>query len=185
MRKFESHFAAWLFELSGGAIADFEGTCVPKTQREAAFTIAALHQWEMGVDDPRCVSSAEDVRSFPLLCFLTITLSSCPLPSTKQWLRETMKPVACGGSFPSVRMFSTVQGRFLICNGAMRSSSDGTRSPRACPPPSARIGSASLRLRRSMTRRVCSETRSGHLTKMAARWTLASTNRRNQRLKFG
>ena len=63
--------SAWLFELSGGAIVDYEGTCVPKVQREAAFTIAALHQWEMGVDDPRCVSSAEDVRSSPPLCVLT------------------------------------------------------------------------------------------------------------------
>lgn len=67
----------WLFELAGGAITDHEETCVPKAQREAKFTIAALHQWEMGVDDPRCVSSAED------------------------WLRDTIKPVATGGSFPS------------------------------------------------------------------------------------
>lgn len=67
----------WLFELAGGAITDYEETCIPKPQREAKFTIAALHQWEMGVDDPRCVSSAED------------------------WLRETIKSVAAGGSFPS------------------------------------------------------------------------------------
>ncbi|KAI9441747.1 hypothetical protein H4582DRAFT_2110489 [Lactarius indigo] len=67
----------WLFELAGGAITDYEDTCIPKAQREAKFTIAALHQWEMGVDDPRCVSSAED------------------------WLRDTIKPVAAGGSFPS------------------------------------------------------------------------------------
>ena len=61
--------SAWLFELAGGAIADFEETCVPKSRREAAFTIAALHQWEMGIDDPRCVSSAEDVRRYsPLPC---------------------------------------------------------------------------------------------------------------------
>jgi hypothetical protein len=53
---------AWLFELAGGAITDYEETCIPKAQREAKFTIAALHQWEMGVDDPRCVSSAEEVR---------------------------------------------------------------------------------------------------------------------------
>ena len=44
---------AWLFELAGGAITDFEDTCVPKSQREASFTIAALHQWEMDVDDDR------------------------------------------------------------------------------------------------------------------------------------
>ena len=53
--------AAWIFELSGGAIADFEDTCLPKEQREAVWTVAALHQWEMGVDDPRCITSAEEV----------------------------------------------------------------------------------------------------------------------------
>ena len=63
--------SAWLFELAGGAITDYEETCIPKTQREAKFTIAALHQWEMGVDDPRCVSSAEDVRVFLAFYFLS------------------------------------------------------------------------------------------------------------------
>lgn len=67
----------WLFELAGGAIADFDGTCVPKSQREAAFTIAGLHQWDMGIDDPRCVETAEE------------------------WLRDTIGPVALGGPFPS------------------------------------------------------------------------------------
>lgn len=52
---------AWLFELAGGAITDYENTCVPKSQREASFTIAALHQWEMDIDDDRCVDSAEEV----------------------------------------------------------------------------------------------------------------------------
>lgn len=52
---------AWLFELAGGAISDFEDTCVPKSQREASFTIAALHQWEMEIDDDRCIDSAEEV----------------------------------------------------------------------------------------------------------------------------
>jgi len=52
---------AWLFELAGGAIVDFEDNCVPKSQREASFTIAALHQWEMDVHDDRCVDSAEEV----------------------------------------------------------------------------------------------------------------------------
>lgn len=52
---------AWLFELAGGAIIDFEDTCVPKSQREASFTIAALHQWEMWIDDDRCIDSAEEV----------------------------------------------------------------------------------------------------------------------------
>jgi len=53
---------AWLFELAGGAVADFENNCIPKSQREATFTVAALHQWAMGVNDKRCVISAEDVR---------------------------------------------------------------------------------------------------------------------------
>ncbi|KAF9562951.1 hypothetical protein CPC08DRAFT_749159 [Agrocybe pediades] len=67
----------WLFELAGGAITDFEDTCVPKSQREAAFTIAALHQWEMDVDDDRCIDSAEE------------------------WIAGTLLPVHVGGPFPS------------------------------------------------------------------------------------
>lgn len=58
---------AWLFELAGGAIVDFEDTCVPKSQREASFTVAALHQWEMDVDDDRCVESAEEVSYFSIM----------------------------------------------------------------------------------------------------------------------
>ncbi|KAF7289245.1 FAD-binding PCMH-type domain-containing protein [Mycena indigotica] len=64
--------------LAGGAILDHEDNCVPKSQREAAFTIAALHQWEMTVDDDRCIDSAEE------------------------WIRDSLKPVECGGPFPSV-----------------------------------------------------------------------------------
>jgi len=68
----------WLFELAGGAIMDFEDTCIPKSQREALFTIAALHQWEMNlIDDVRCVDSAED------------------------WIAGTLRPVHVGGPFPS------------------------------------------------------------------------------------
>ena len=58
-----TRWTAWIFELAGGAIADFEDTCVPKEQREAAWTVAALHQWDMGIDDPRCITTAEDVSS--------------------------------------------------------------------------------------------------------------------------
>jgi hypothetical protein len=74
--------SAWLFELAGGAIVDHEGTCVPKPQREAAFTIAALHQWEMGVDDPRCITSAEEVRfsPMPLRPFTPLIMPLCPPP---------------------------------------------------------------------------------------------------------
>ncbi|KAJ3796222.1 hypothetical protein GGU11DRAFT_154862 [Lentinula aff. detonsa] len=67
----------WLFELAGGAISDFEDTCVPKSQRETLFTVAALHQWDMGINDPRCITTAED------------------------WIADTLKPVQTGGPFPS------------------------------------------------------------------------------------
>lgn len=53
--------AAWLIELAGGAVADFDDSCLPKSQREASFTIAAFHQWDLGVDDPRCIAIAEEV----------------------------------------------------------------------------------------------------------------------------
>lgn len=67
LRDVDNHtYIAWLFELAGGAIADYEDTCLPKEQREAAWTVAALHQWDMGIDDPRCITTAEEVRS-PLL----------------------------------------------------------------------------------------------------------------------
>jgi hypothetical protein len=71
--------AAWLFELAGGAIIDFENNCVPKSQREASFTIAALHQWEMTIDDDRCIDSAEEASSADprlILRFNMLTLSS-------------------------------------------------------------------------------------------------------------
>jgi hypothetical protein len=79
MLRHECYSLAWLFELAGGAIADFEGTCIPKVQREAAFTIAALHQWEMGIDDPRCVTSAEDVR-YPHLDVFIVPLTMIYFP---------------------------------------------------------------------------------------------------------
>ncbi|KAF7790950.1 hypothetical protein EIP86_001909 [Pleurotus ostreatoroseus] len=66
----------WIFELCGGAIADFEDNCLPKEQREATWTIAALHQWDMGIDDPRCITTAED------------------------WMQHVIKPVSVGGPFP-------------------------------------------------------------------------------------
>ncbi|KAF8663658.1 hypothetical protein AX16_000900 [Volvariella volvacea WC 439] len=67
----------WLFELAGGAVSDFESSCIPKSQREAAFTIAALHQWEMDIDDDRCIDAAEE------------------------WIADTLKPVQLGGPLPS------------------------------------------------------------------------------------
>ncbi|KAA1476957.1 hypothetical protein DENSPDRAFT_563398 [Dentipellis sp. KUC8613] len=84
----------WLFELAGGAIADFEDTCVPKSQREATFTIAALHQWDMGVDDPACVETAE------------------------AWLQDTIRPVATGGPFPSFLGRHEIPARAMASFGA-------------------------------------------------------------------
>jgi hypothetical protein len=53
-------------ELCGsGAVADTEDSSIPKTQREAAFNCAALHQWDIHVDDPQCVVAAEKVRPLP------------------------------------------------------------------------------------------------------------------------
>lgn len=66
-----NRLAAWLFELTGGAVADVDNAVIPKSQREATFTIAALHQWEMDANDDRCIESAEEVRMIQvaLLCF--------------------------------------------------------------------------------------------------------------------
>jgi hypothetical protein len=91
-----SHLA-WLFELAGGAIGDFENSCLPKEQREATFNVAALHQWDLGIDDPKCVYTAENVSDPP-------ALRSRPKfdPNRSQWLDKTLKPVAQGGPFPSV-----------------------------------------------------------------------------------
>jgi len=83
----------WLFELAGGAIGDFENSCVPKEQREAAFTVAALHQWDLGIDDPRCVGAAED------------------------WLDGTLKPVTQGGPFPSFLGRSDSAEKIQACFG--------------------------------------------------------------------
>ncbi|KAF8911577.1 hypothetical protein CPB84DRAFT_1762274 [Gymnopilus junonius] len=87
----------WLFELAGGAITDFEDTCVPKSKREASFTIAALHQWEMDVDDDRCVDSAEE------------------------WIAGTLKPVHLGhlgGPYPSFLGRHEIPERVEACFGS-------------------------------------------------------------------
>ncbi|KAI0701004.1 hypothetical protein C8T65DRAFT_709583 [Cerioporus squamosus] len=89
----------WIFELAGGAIGDFEDNCLPKEQREAAWTVAALHQWDMGIDDPRCVSTAEEVRSAPL------------------WMKTTVKPHAVGGPFPTFLGRHEPPSRTMSCYG--------------------------------------------------------------------
>ncbi|KAG7091291.1 hypothetical protein E1B28_010338 [Marasmius oreades] len=83
----------WLFELAGGAIADFENTCLPKSQREATFTVAALHQWDMGINDPRCITTAES------------------------WIKDTLKPVQTGGPFPSFLGRHESPDRTIACYG--------------------------------------------------------------------
>lgn len=81
---------AWLFELAGGAIADNEDTCLPKAQREASFTVAALHQWDIDIHDERCVKSAEE------------------------WISDTLLPVTSGGPFPSVSTICCVSSHGVI-----------------------------------------------------------------------
>ncbi|KAK7691920.1 hypothetical protein QCA50_005325 [Cerrena zonata] len=83
----------WIFELSGGAIGDFEDTCLPKEQREAVWTVAALHQWEMGIDDPRCITSAEE------------------------WMQGTIGMVSVGGPFPTFLGRHELPSRVMACYG--------------------------------------------------------------------
>ncbi|KAF9262681.1 hypothetical protein L218DRAFT_903717 [Marasmius fiardii PR-910] len=83
----------WLFELAGGAIADFGDNCVPKSQREATFTVAALHQWDMGINDPRCITTAES------------------------WIKDTLEPVQTGGPFPSFLGRHESSDRTMACYG--------------------------------------------------------------------
>lgn len=71
---------AWFFELSGGAVTDTKDSCVAPAIREASFTVAALHQWEIHIDDPRCRTSAET------------------------WVHDTLGPVSTGAPFTCVRL---------------------------------------------------------------------------------
>ncbi|KAG2347347.1 hypothetical protein BDR05DRAFT_957968 [Suillus weaverae] len=83
----------WLFELAGGALGDFEDNCIPKAQRQASFTVAALHQWDIDFQDPRCVHSAEE------------------------WIAETLAPVTLGGPLPSFLGRQEPPGRVIACYG--------------------------------------------------------------------
>ncbi|KAI8971020.1 hypothetical protein BD414DRAFT_561311 [Trametes punicea] len=83
----------WLFELAGGAIGDFEDNCLPKEQREATWTVAALHQWDMGIDDPRCITTAE------------------------QWMGGTIRQVAMGGPYPTFLGRHEPPSRTMACFG--------------------------------------------------------------------
>ncbi|OAX37778.1 hypothetical protein K503DRAFT_866620 [Rhizopogon vinicolor AM-OR11-026] len=83
----------WLFELAGGALLDFEDNCIPKAQRQASFNVAALHQWDIDFEDPRCVHSAEE------------------------WIAETLAPVTVGGPLPSFLGRQEPPGRVIACYG--------------------------------------------------------------------
>ncbi|KZT27143.1 hypothetical protein NEOLEDRAFT_1146685 [Neolentinus lepideus HHB14362 ss-1] len=83
----------WLFELAGGAITDHEDACIPKSRREATWTVASLHQWDLEIDDPRCRVSAEN------------------------WINKTLGPVAVGGSFPSFLGRHEPAARTISCYG--------------------------------------------------------------------
>ncbi|KAI5117983.1 hypothetical protein M0805_009200 [Coniferiporia weirii] len=83
----------WLFELAGGAVGDAKDTCLPKSQREAGFTIAAFHQWELDDDDPLCVETAE------------------------HWIYETLAPVGTGGPYPAFLGRHEPAERVMACYG--------------------------------------------------------------------
>jgi hypothetical protein len=84
---------AWLFELSGGALTDTVDSCLPKAAREATFTIVALHQWKLEMDDPACVLTAEE------------------------WIKDTLALQSTGGPFPCVSaLLNMIQIARLICN---------------------------------------------------------------------
>ncbi len=108
--------SAWIFDLAGGAIGDFEDNCLPKEQRDAAWTVAALHQWDMGIDDPRCITSAEAVSLsglfFSLCCFLCACID---VLVRWQWMKTTISPMATGGPFP------VVSNTPRVFDGALRS----------------------------------------------------------------
>ncbi|OSC96632.1 hypothetical protein PYCCODRAFT_1378794 [Trametes coccinea BRFM310] len=95
----------WIFELSGGAIGDFEDNCLPKEQREATWTVAALHQWDMGIDDPRCITTAEQVSLCGLCC--------APL----RWMGGTIKQVSVGGPYPTFLGRHEPPERTMACFG--------------------------------------------------------------------
>ncbi|KZS87600.1 hypothetical protein SISNIDRAFT_460776, partial [Sistotremastrum niveocremeum HHB9708] len=72
--------STWLFELAGGAVCSpdkEDTTCLPMEARQAGWTVAAFHQWELEEDDPRCVGSAEE------------------------WISGVFKPQSLGGPFPT------------------------------------------------------------------------------------
>ncbi|CAE6456829.1 unnamed protein product [Rhizoctonia solani] len=84
----------WLFELSGGALTDTVDSCLPKAAREATFTIVALHQWKLEMDDPACVLTAEE------------------------WIKDTLALQSTGGPFPCFLERREKRSRILGVYGA-------------------------------------------------------------------
>ncbi|KAL5638537.1 hypothetical protein ACGC1H_005271 [Rhizoctonia solani] len=84
----------WLFELSAGALVDTTDSCLPKAAREAAFTIVALHQWKLEMDDPACVLTAEE------------------------WIKDTLALQSTGGPFPCFLERRENRSRILGVYGA-------------------------------------------------------------------
>ncbi|KAJ9093584.1 hypothetical protein QFC19_008313 [Naganishia cerealis] len=68
----------WLFELTAGAVSDTTTSCLPKSHRDALYTVAALHQWPVNIpqEDVRCVVTARD------------------------WIDKTIHPNSPGGPLP-------------------------------------------------------------------------------------
>lgn len=83
----------WLFELAGGRIPEFKDSCIPAEHREAQFTIVALHQWDIGLSDPRCKISAEE------------------------WITNTLGPHHPGGPIPSFLGRHEKPERIISCYG--------------------------------------------------------------------
>jgi len=66
-----------VFELAGGAIADHK-SCIPQSNREAAWHVTALHQWSAESEQPKSVDLGIE------------------------WVEEALNPVSVGGTFPSL-----------------------------------------------------------------------------------
>lgn len=135
---------AWLFELAGGAIGDFEDTCVPKTQRETLFTVAALHQWDMGINDPRCITTAENVSVQSLRQVLNRNshdLTSCS-GFVKRW-NQFKCLVLIPVSVKILSLYHSVTDNWI-------SSLEGMSLPPALLAPTGRIGIDWRRSRSSM-----------------------------------
>ncbi|KAG8688945.1 hypothetical protein FRC11_004457 [Ceratobasidium sp. 423] len=96
VRKFDGtpDGCTWLFELCGGALVDTTDSCLPKAAREAAFTIVALHQWKLELDDPACVLTAEE------------------------WIKDTLSVQSTGGPFPCFLERREKRARILGSYGA-------------------------------------------------------------------